>query len=149
MVAAATLDIGEVHERTGIQPSALRYYERRGLIEPAGRSGLRRCYEPEVIGRLALIRAAQAAGFSLTETAELLAASPSDTELRRRLAAKADELDHRVAVLTAVRDQLRHAVRCQSPRLIDCPHFKRWMRTSLTDPESHRREPGQTRPPTD
>ena len=124
-MATATLDIGEVHERTGIQPSALRYYEQRGLIEPAGRNGLRRCYEPDVIGRLALIRAAQAAGFSLTETAELLAATPSDIELRRHLAAKADELDHRIAVLTAMRDQLRHAVACQSPRLIDCPNFKK------------------------
>ena len=127
----ATLDIGEVHDRTGIQPSALRYYERRGLIEPTGRNGLRRCYEPDVIERLALIRAAQAAGFTLAETAELLEATPSDTELRQRLAAKADELDERIAMLAAVRDQVRHAVRCQSSRLIDCPHFRRCIEASL------------------
>lgn len=137
-MATTTLDIGEVHERTGIPPSALRYYERRGLIEPAGRNGLRRCYGPEVIGRLALIRATQAAGFSLTETAEVLAATPSDTDLRRRLAAKADDLEHRIAVLATMRDQLRHAVECQSPRLVDCPHFKKCIDSFLAGDAAER-----------
>jgi redox-sensitive transcriptional activator SoxR len=118
------LDIGEVHDRTGLQPSTLRYYEQRGLIESSGRNGLRRRYQPDVLRRLALIRAAQAAGFTLTETSDLLEATPSDTELRRRLAVKADELDHRIQLLVAMRDQLRHAVNCDSPRLVDCPHFQ-------------------------
>jgi redox-sensitive transcriptional activator SoxR len=122
---ASDLDIGEVHERTGLQPSALRYYEQRGLIESTGRNGLRRRYHPDVIGRLALIRAAQAAGFTLAETAELLEATPSDSELRGRLAAKADDLDHRIQLLVTMRDQLRHAVNCKSPRLVDCPNFQR------------------------
>lgn len=122
---ADELDIGEVHDRTGLQPSTLRYYERRGLIESSGRNGLRRRYQPEVIGRLAIIRTAQTAGFTLTETADLLEATPSDTELRGRIADKADELDQRIEMLTTMRDQLRHAVDCQSPRLIDCPNFRR------------------------
>lgn len=131
IVEATTLDIGEVHSRTGLNPSALRYYERLGLIEAAGRNGLRRYYSADVIERLALIRAAQSAGFTLAEAAEFLASTPSDSELRRRMAAKADEVDDRIAELTAVRDQLRHAVRCQSPRLTDCPNFRRYITESL------------------
>lgn len=128
------LDIGEVHDRTGLQPSTLRYYEQRGLIAPSGRSGLRRRYPSDVIGRLALIRAAQAAGFTLTEIADLLEATRADAELRGRLAAKADELDDRIQLLTAMRDQLRHAVTCDSPRLIDCSHFRRCVDASVSAP---------------
>jgi DNA-binding transcriptional MerR regulator len=134
---ATELDIGEVHDRTGLQPSTLRYYEQRGLIEASGRNGLRRRYQPDVLGRLALIRAAQSAGFTLAETAELLDATPADAELRQRLGAKADELDDRIQLLAAVRDQLRHAVSCRSPRLVDCPHFQRCIDASL-DPSPAR-----------
>ena len=35
------LDIAEVAERCGLAPSALRFYEKRGLVSPAGRNGLR------------------------------------------------------------------------------------------------------------
>ena len=118
------LDIGEVCDRTGLQPSTLRYYERRDLIAPTGRNGIRRRYHASVINRLALIRAAQAAGFTLTETADLLDATPSDTELRRRLATRADQLEHQIQLLAVMRDQLRHAVDCDSPRLVDCPNFQ-------------------------
>jgi len=126
------LDIGEVHDLTGLQPSALRYYEKRGLIASSGRNGLRRRYHPDVISRLAVIRTAQAAGFTLTEIADLLEATPSDAELRQRLATKADALDHQILVLATMRDRLRHAVKCQSPRLIDCPHFQRHIDASVT-----------------
>jgi DNA-binding transcriptional MerR regulator len=133
---ATELDIGEVHDRTGLQPSTLRYYEQRGLIAPTGRSGLRRRYDSDVIGRLALIRAAQAAGFTLTEIADLLETTPADAELRGHLATKADELDDRIQLLITMRDQLRHAVTCNSPRLIDCPHFQRCIDTSVTAPQA-------------
>ena len=80
------LDIAEVSERTGLAPSALRFYERKGLIEAAARNGLRRAYEPETLDRLALISCAQAAGFSLAQIARFLTATPSDSELRKRMA---------------------------------------------------------------
>ena len=121
------LDIGEVRQRTGLQASALRYYEQRGLIQSTGRNGLRRRYHPEVIRRLALIQVAQAGGFTLAETAELLETTGSDPDFRKRLAAKADELDQRIEILAGIRDQLRHAVNCPSPRLVDCQHFQRYV----------------------
>ncbi|RSN51258.1 MerR family transcriptional regulator, partial [Amycolatopsis sp. WAC 04182] len=53
------IDIGEVARRTGLAASALRFYERKGLIEAEGRNGLRRVYLPETLDRLALITCAR------------------------------------------------------------------------------------------
>lgn len=117
------LDIGEVARRTGLAPSALRFYERKNLVSPAARTGLRRAYTPDVLQTLALIIAARAAGFTLAEISKLLAARPDDHVLRERLAAKADELDRRVTQLTAMRDSLRHATACRHDPLTACPNF--------------------------
>lgn len=117
------LDIGEVARRTGLAPSALRFYERKNLVSPAPRTGLRRAYTPDVLQTLALITAARAAGFTLAEISKLLAARPDDHVLRERLAAKADELDRRVTQLTAMRDSLRHATACRHDPLTACPNF--------------------------
>lgn len=135
------LDIGEVRRRTGLPASALRYYEQCGLIRSSGRNGLRRRYPPDVLDRLALVAAGRSAGFTLAETAELLEITSADTELRQRIAAKADELDRRIKLLADTRDQLRHAVDCTSPRLIDCPSFKQYVRSLLpagaSQPQRH------------
>jgi DNA-binding transcriptional MerR regulator len=118
------LDIGEVARRTGVAPSALRFYERKNLISPTARTGLRRAYTPDVLDTLALITAARTAGFTLAEIKQLQDAHPDDHLLRQRLAAKADELDERVTQLTAMRDSLRHATACRHDPLTACPHFR-------------------------
>jgi DNA-binding transcriptional MerR regulator len=122
-VGEGLLDIAEVGRAAGLAPSALRFYERKGLITPAGRLGLRRAYARGVLDRLALITAARGAGFTLSQIGELLAARPSDAALRERLAAKASELDERITQLTAVRDSLHHAAACKHDPLIECPRF--------------------------
>ena len=59
--------IGEVAQRSGIKPSAIRYYESVGLLpEPARRSG-RRVYDNDVLDHLTFIRFAQMAGFGISE----------------------------------------------------------------------------------
>lgn len=118
------LDIAEVAERSGLAPSALRFYEKRGLVEPAGRNGLRRTYRPEVLDRLALIACARGAGFTIAEIAKFLVATPSDNELRARMATKARELDEDIARLTRMRNSLRHASTCDHEPLVECPDFK-------------------------
>ncbi|MFI9508889.1 MerR family transcriptional regulator [Nocardia sp. NPDC052566] len=118
------LDIAEVAEQSGLAPSALRYYEKRGLIESAGRNGLRRTFRPDVIGRLALVSCARAAGFTLTQIGRFLVAAPEDTELRGHLAEKAREIDADIARLTRMRDSLRHAAVCTHRPLVECPDFK-------------------------
>lgn len=119
------LDIAEVGVRSGLAPSALRFYEKRGLIAPAGRNGLRRAYQPEVLDRLALIGCARSAGFTIAEIGRFLAATPSDTELRAKMAAKAQALEEDIARLTRMRDSLHHASVCLHEPLIECPDFKR------------------------
>jgi DNA-binding transcriptional MerR regulator len=118
------LDIAEVAERTGLAPSALRFYERKGLIAPSGRNGLRRTYHPDVLQRLGLITCARRAGFSLAEISRFLVARPVDSDLRTRMAAKVHDLDAQIAQLTRLRDALRHAAGCTHEPLVDCPDFR-------------------------
>ncbi|WP_034261155.1 MerR family transcriptional regulator [Actinospica robiniae] len=118
------LDIADVAARTGMAASGLRYYEKRGLIESAGRNGLRRTYALDVVDRITVISCAKAAGFTLAQIARFLAATPSDTELRRRMAERADELEADIARLIRMRDSLRHAATCDHVPLVECPEFK-------------------------
>lgn len=118
------LDIAEVAEKSGLAPSALRFYEKRGLVEPAGRNGLRRTYHPDVLSRLDLVACARGAGFTIAEIARFLVATPSDDALRERMAAKAAELDDTIDRLTRMRDSLRHAAACDHVPLVECPDFK-------------------------
>jgi DNA-binding transcriptional MerR regulator len=117
------LDIGEVAGRSGLAPSALRFYERKGLIASVARNGLRRAYRPDILQRLGLITCARSAGFRVAEIGEFLEARPSDQETRERMAVRARELDERVAQLTRLRDALDHAAGCDHEPLIECPDF--------------------------
>ena len=58
-----TIRIGEVARRAGIATSAIRYYEREGLILKADRRGNTRVYGVDIFDRLALIELAKSAGF--------------------------------------------------------------------------------------
>lgn len=66
--------IGELARRTGLASSALRYYERVGLLSPAARAGGRRHYATSSAERVALVQLCQDAGFTLREIRALLAA---------------------------------------------------------------------------
>lgn len=118
------LDIAEVARQSGLAPSALRYYERLGLIESSGRNGLRRSYLPDIIARLTLISCARSVGFTLKQIGRFLVATPNDTQLRARLAERADALDEEIERLTRMRDSLRHAAICNHSPLVACPYFK-------------------------
>lgn len=115
------LDIGEVSRRTGKAPSALRFYERKGLIRSVERRGLRRLFEPHVIDRLAVIIAGQDAGFGLEELRLMLDGERSGPEVRRMVEQKVSEIDRRIERLTEVSARLRHAAGCPTPHLLDCP----------------------------
>jgi DNA-binding transcriptional MerR regulator len=124
------LDINEVARRSGVPPSALRYYEEKGLIESVGRRGLRRTFDPNVLQRLALIAMGRAAGFSLAEIARLFGPDGKPRIDRAMLAAKAQELDATIRELAAMRDGLRHAVACRAPSHMECPTFRRILRAA-------------------
>ena len=126
------MDISEVARRSGFQPSALRYYEEKGLIASIGRRGLRRVYDAGVVERLALISLGQAAGFRLDEIARMFTAEGRPGINRQQLRAKADELDRTILRLAAMRDGLRHAAACPAPSHMECPTFRRLMRAAVS-----------------
>ncbi|MEM1146013.1 MAG: helix-turn-helix domain-containing protein [Pseudomonadota bacterium] len=122
------LDISEVSKRCGQSPSALRYYEERGLIQSVGRSGLKRTFDSSVLERLALIALGRAAGFSLDEIAEMFEGSEGTSIDRGALLVKADELDKKIQKLIVIRDGLRHTAACPAPSHMECPNFLRTLR---------------------
>lgn len=126
------LDIGEVAAATGVTPATLRYYEKKGLIAPSGRHGLRRIYDPSVLQILALIMLGQKAGFSLDEISGFISPKGQAKMPPEVLLAKADVIDRRIAELTALRDGLRHVAKCSAPTQMECPRFQRIMKVALS-----------------
>ena len=126
------LDISEVSLRCGLPASTLRYYEEQGLITSAGRRGLRRIFEPEVLTRLSLISLGQAAGFSLIEISEMLGTVGTPHIDRSQLAGKADELGRKIKEMTALRNGLLHAMNCTASTHMECPTFQRLMRVAIS-----------------
>jgi DNA-binding transcriptional MerR regulator len=119
------IDIGEVAKRTGVRPSALRYYEELGLISAATRRGLRRQFPATVLLQLKLVAMGKLAGFSLEEIAGMFGADGKLDLPRARLRQKADDIDRQLRELTALRDTLRHVADCRAPSHMECPTFKR------------------------
>ena len=119
------LDIGEVAERSGIKPSALRYYEEAGLIASVSRHGLGRQFPPEVLLQLKLIAMGKSAGFSLDEIAGMFGRNGLPDLPRDVIRAKADEIDGKIRELMALRDTLRHVADCPAPSHMECPTFRR------------------------
>lgn len=118
------LRIGEVAERAGIAPSAIRYYESEGLLaRPARRSG-QRVYDESVVDRLALIDLAKSAGFKMAEVKLLLRGFSRRTSAGERWRALADakleELDRRIAEAEQMKRVLTVVTSCECPTLADC-----------------------------
>ena len=121
-------EIDEVARLSGFPASALRFYEEKGLISPAGRRGIRRIFEPDILLRLSLIRMGQKAGFSLSQIADMLGSSGTPKIDGHRLAQQAEVLDQKIRELTALRNVLRHVAACTAPSHLECPTFQRLMR---------------------
>lgn len=126
------MDIAEVAKRSGVPASTLRFYEEKGLIASIGRHGLRRLFDPGVLQRLALIAMGRSAGFSLDEIARMFASDGRPRIDRRLLAAKAEELDATIRKLIGMRNGLRHAAACPAPSHMECPTFRRLMRSAAS-----------------
>ncbi len=118
------LTIGEVARRTGLRPSAIRYYEECRLIVPAGRAGGKRRYDASAVERLSLISFAQSAGFTLAEIRKLLSGfreTVAAGDRWRTLAqTKLAELDQAAARIEAMRMILKKAMRCGCLDLDEC-----------------------------
>lgn len=139
------MDIAEVARRSGAAPSALRYYEEKGLIRSIDRRGLRRQYAPEVLDQLALIALGRAAGLTLEEIGRMLTVGPRARIDRELLAARADEFDEQIRKLAAIRDGLRHAAACPATDHLECPRFRRLMGLATAQAAARPRRRAQRR----
>ncbi len=108
--------IGELAKRVGIPTSTVRYYERRGLLMPGDRSGSNyRLYGQDALDRLQFMRAAQAAGFTLSDISVLLefkeGITPPCNEIQdlisERLSYVAEQLTHLEHVQTVLESWLK------------------------------------------
>lgn len=102
---------GELAKRAGVSTDTLRHYERLGLLPPPARTaGNYRDYSAQAVARVALIRNALAAGFTLKELSGILKVRDQGGipchEVLRLAAEKVAALGRRIAELTAYRAQL-------------------------------------------
>jgi MerR family redox-sensitive transcriptional activator SoxR len=111
------LTIGDVSHRSGLAPSALRFYEAEGLIEAQRTAGNQRRYERAVLRRVALVKAGRAAGIPLERIRgglESLPAgkAPTRRDWERLSRSWGASLDQRIATLQAIRDRLTTCIGC-------------------------------------
>jgi MerR family transcriptional regulator, redox-sensitive transcriptional activator SoxR len=116
--------IGAVARRTGLPTSALRYYEKSGLLPPPARSSKRRIYEPQIVGRIRIILLARKAGFSIEETKMFLSGWPTSITPAERWRALAEkkliDLELQMQRLAEMRSILKASFRCRCLKLEDC-----------------------------
>jgi MerR family redox-sensitive transcriptional activator SoxR len=125
MTAAELLTVGAVAERSGFAPSALRYYERLGLLVATRTAGGQRRYERGVLRRLAFIRAARNVGLSLEEVAAALSTlpdgrTPTRADWTRLSRSWRRRLDEQIDALSALRDGLDSCIGCGCLSLRRC-----------------------------
>ena len=119
------LTIGELSARSGLAPSALRFYESEGLLPASRTAGGQRRYPRSALRRLAFVRSAQRVGLTLDEVREALASlpdgrTPTATDWRRLSAPWQRRLDERIAELERLRDSLTSCIGCGCLSLRRC-----------------------------
>jgi MerR family redox-sensitive transcriptional activator SoxR len=123
----ATLSIGEIAEKAGASVSAIRFYEREGLLPEAERVSGQRRFTEETVQRLGIIDVAKQAGFSLEEVGVLLTSidegAPAHEQLQALAARKLPEVDALIARAERVREWLTVASACGCDSLESCALF--------------------------
>ena len=119
------LTIGELSERSGVSQSALRFYEREGLISARRTDGNQRRYASVTLRRVALVQAGKAAGVPLEQIRAALGELPADKTPTKRDWERLSrswrrELDERIETLQAIRGRLNTCIGCGCLSLKTC-----------------------------
>ena len=119
------LTIGELSARSGVSASALRFYEREGLIESRRTDGNQRRYAPVTLRRVALVQAGKTAGIPLGRIHQALATlpagkAPTKRDWERLSGTWRAELDERIRTLMAIRGRLTTCIGCGCLSLRTC-----------------------------
>ena len=126
MTSGPALTIGELSRRTGVAPSALRFYEDSGLIHAERTSGGQRRYRRDVIRRVSFIRVAQQIGLGLGEIGAYMSElpdrrTPDRTDWERVADSWRPRLDDQIALLERLRERLSGCIGCGCLSLDVCP----------------------------
>lgn len=119
------LTIGDLSRRSGVSQSALRFYERQGLIESTRTDGNQRRYAPVVLRRVAFVQAGRAAGIPLAEVRDALdtlppGKAPTKRDWERLSRRWRQQLDERIELLQALRGRLVTCIGCGCLSLRTC-----------------------------
>ena len=119
------MTIGEISARSGVSRSALRFYERQGLISAARSDGNQRRYHGTALRKVALIQAGKTAGIPLERIREALATLPAERgptkrDWERLSRSWRRELDERIETLEAIRGRLTTCIGCGCLSLRTC-----------------------------
>jgi MerR family redox-sensitive transcriptional activator SoxR len=118
------IPIGRIARMSGLAPSAIRYYEKAGLLPRPARQGGQRRYDLEDLGRLHIVQVARAAGFTIAETRAFLTGFSTATTPAARwrvlAAGKLAEIDEQMKRIMRMKAVLEASFRCECPRLEDC-----------------------------
>jgi MerR family redox-sensitive transcriptional activator SoxR len=122
---ARELTIGDLSERSGVSQSALRFYERHGLLDARRTDGNQRRYPSVALRRVALVQAGRAAGIPLERIRQALdtlpaGASPTKRDWERLSRSWRHEIDERIAALEAIRGRLTTCIGCGCLSLRTC-----------------------------
>jgi MerR family redox-sensitive transcriptional activator SoxR len=124
------LTIGELSGRSGVSQSALRFYEREGLITARRTDGNQRRYPSVTLRRVALVQAGKAAGIPLERIRAALdtlpaGRTPTKRDWERLSSTWRRELDERIDTLTAIRTRLTTCIGCGCLSLRTCALLNR------------------------
>jgi MerR family redox-sensitive transcriptional activator SoxR len=123
-VSEPMLPIDKIAKRAGVASSALRYYERCGLIGEGTRMGGRRHYPPSVLQRLSVIKVCQGIGFTLSEIRDLIEGPRGHNGAWRDLAlTRRAEVQRQIHQLQGLLELIDAAITCACEALCECPHM--------------------------
>jgi MerR family redox-sensitive transcriptional activator SoxR len=117
------MTIGEVVRQAGLNASAIRFYEKAGLLPKATRSGGQRRYDQDILPRLALLEWAKGCGFTLDEIRELFGRAgeaPLSQRMQKLCRKKIDELETLSQRIALMRTLLERAQKCQCIDVQEC-----------------------------
>jgi MerR family redox-sensitive transcriptional activator SoxR len=121
------LTIGELAARFGLKSSAIRFYERTGVLPEAERESGRRRYGADGVRRLEILQAAKRAGFSLDETKKLLetveTGAPAFEVVRELAERKLPEIERLIDHALSVRNLMLLAATCDCASFDACTLF--------------------------
>ena len=136
------LSIGEVAAKTGLRASAIRFYEREGLLPRASRQGGKRVYDASIVEKVAAIQLAKAAGLELAEIRIMMTAGAAGPKQvwRELIKGKRAQLDREMQALALMKRVLANIAHCSCGTLDDCGRkFERALREYSVQTEQYRR----------